>query len=516
MKLKKVLIISAIFGLIILGQSVLANDSVSAVNPGTKVVPVVSNVEISNISSDIALVSWLSNYPDISYIVYGTEDTTTGRNQTAVHKEKVTKHYLPLKELKPDTVYYFRVVSDYATGLPVESQSYHFKTLSSGLVTLAIVKIGDGLGTVTSGGNVSQNTPINCGDTCQAQFPLGTTVTLKAIAKDGSKFVGWSGDCESNSITQCLVKLNNSKIITAKFALDNVIGVDSKDRNIPRVMFWWGKVNQHWNLDKGVWETDPDGISGARENKLAYCQKFYPTTTKVIVYKKETTNTWRNVYNQGKFTSIKVSYRCVLANENVTGEDVSNVLETPDAGSICHYYPNLDYCRPFGGINPGVNPPALKDDVITSIRAFNSKKAVDEFISHGISTTTQELTFKERADAVKAYKTAFNKLPENQKALADTAKIANGEIPTTVSVQAETKAKTEFKKIYKRSVDLKKPQEASVIKVMAYGISPVAAKRNLEAEKAGVAKFVKTYKRLPKSDWDWNIVKAISYANDVK
>lgn len=139
----------------------------------------------------------------------------------------------------------------------------------------------------------------------------------------------------------------------------DAISSNSDDRNVPRVMFWWGKVNQHWDLEKGVWATDADGLSGAREDKMAYCQKFYPKTVKVVEYKKETTNTWRNAYNQGQFTSVKLSYRCVQADESVEQEDVSKRLEKPDSGSICYYYPNLDYCRPFGGTNPGINPPAL-------------------------------------------------------------------------------------------------------------------------------------------------------------
>ncbi len=590
MKLKKVFIILAIFGLIFVSSRALADEKVDSANITPKVAPIISNVEITNISSNQTLVSWLSNYPDISYILYGTEDTTSGRNRVAMYKENVVKHYLPLKELKPDTTYYFRIVSDFATGTPIESQSYNFKTLSEGLVSLAVIKTGNGVGVVTSGNNISQDTVINCGDTCKAQFPINTVVTLTALAKDGSKFVGWGGDCELSSPTQCVIKLNNSKVVTAKFELTGTITPDPNAVNVPRVMFWWGKVNQHWNLAKGVWETDADGISGARENKLAYCKKFYPTTAKVVVYGKETIKTWRNAYNQGQFTSIKISYRCVLANENVSGDDVSNLAETPDAGSICFSYPNLDYCRPFGGDNPGINPPALKEAENTNVSekknevakakievtaettkkifennkealekaqsltnekinqllkendqlrsklkereneiiylknlqagvkpiSADAKTSLNNFITYGVDTTTKELTTQERAAAVTAYKTAFNRLPDNKVALADTIKIASGETPITVSPQAEAKAKTEFKKIYKRAVDLTKSQEASVVKVMAYGIAPASESRNLAAEKAGVNKFVKTYKRLPKSNWDWNIVKAVSYANDVK
>jgi|GEM_PF-2976373 len=459
----------------------------------------------------------------------------------------------------------------------------------SDFVSLAVLKAGDGVGVVTSGNSASQDTKINCGETCKAEFFINTTITLTAIAKEGSKFVGWSGDCKSDTPTQCTLNLNNSKIVTAKFELtNNVITVDPSERNMPRVMFWWGKVNQHWNLEKGIWETDADGISGAREDKLSYCKKFYPTTVKVVEYKNETTNTWRNAYNQGQFNSTKLSYRCVLASESVSQEDVSKRLEKPDSGSICYYYPNLDYCRPFGGDNPGINPPALKEATIKETVAVNfnnargivsvpgagtinpstaavidkadslsndrlnqlleennqlrnklkereneinylkslqtgvkpisadAKQSLTNFITYGVDETTKDLSAKERASAVASYKAAFNKLPATKVELADTIKIASGEAPTTVSVAAETKAKAEFKKIYKRAVDLKKPQEASVVKVMAYGITVPAENRDLKAEKAGVDKFIKTYKRTPKSAWDWNVVKAISYSSDVK
>lgn len=79
----------------------------------------------------------------------------------------------------------------------------------------------------------------------------------------------------------------------------------------PRIMYWQGKVNQHFDIYKKVWRTDPDGVSGAQLHKLRYCQKFYPNTTQVQPYRNETTNTWKNRRNQGQFTSTKLSYECV-------------------------------------------------------------------------------------------------------------------------------------------------------------------------------------------------------------
>ena len=115
----------------------------------------------------------------------------------------------------------------------------------------------------------------------------------------------------------------SSENINPDFAIQNVkYGI-----NVPKIMFWWGKVNQHWDLERREWQTDEDGSSGAKENKLEYCRKFYPETVKVVVYKPETIQTWRASGNSGEYASTKISYRCVLVNENVDGEDVSNLPE---------------------------------------------------------------------------------------------------------------------------------------------------------------------------------------------
>jgi hypothetical protein len=49
---------------------------------------------------------------------------------------------------------------------------------------------GNGFGTITS------SLPgINCGPTCSASFPYGTTITLEATPSIGSSFGGWNSDC---------------------------------------------------------------------------------------------------------------------------------------------------------------------------------------------------------------------------------------------------------------------------------------------------------------------------------
>lgn len=87
----------------------------------------------------------------------------------------------------------------------------------------------------------------------------------------------------------------------------------SDDDNYPRIMYWPGKVNQHWDVKSQSWMTDADGTSGADIDKLVYCKKFYPNTTFVAPYKRETISTWHSSGNLGNYKGTVVSDFCVAA-----------------------------------------------------------------------------------------------------------------------------------------------------------------------------------------------------------
>lgn len=93
------------------------------------------------------------------------------------------------------------------------------------------------------------------------------------------------------------------------FALMLTPGSSNKNKS-PRVMFWYGKVNQHFDVKNKTWMTDSDAYSGAEMNKLTYCQKFYPRTIRVAPYKEETINSWHSVGNTGQYEATKMSYLC--------------------------------------------------------------------------------------------------------------------------------------------------------------------------------------------------------------
>jgi phospholipase C len=75
---------------------------------------------------------------------------------------------------------------------------------------LTLQSTGTGAGTITS-----SPSGIQCGFTCIANFPTGTSVKLTATPESGAKFEGWSGACSGTST--CTVDLTAATSATAKF-----------------------------------------------------------------------------------------------------------------------------------------------------------------------------------------------------------------------------------------------------------------------------------------------------------
>jgi len=97
--------------------------------------------------------------------------------------------------------------------LPDNLWSNTMTVSGSSAPTLKIVKVGSGSGTVIS------NSAINCGNTCSATFPTGTTITLKASPWQDSSFIGWSGCQPEAAQLSCTVTLNSDTTVSANFGI---------------------------------------------------------------------------------------------------------------------------------------------------------------------------------------------------------------------------------------------------------------------------------------------------------
>lgn len=113
-----------------------------------------------------------------------------------------------------------------------------------------------------------------------------------------------------------IVKINDATLIVP-------------NNKMPRVMFWWGKVNQHIDLATGTWQTDSNGLepyAGASVDKLEYCKRIYPTSIAIKAYMFETIPTWHDRGNVNNYTSTNLSYRCIQEGEKINEISEGNVL----------------------------------------------------------------------------------------------------------------------------------------------------------------------------------------------
>lgn len=85
-------------------------------------------VEVKNITSNSVVVVWKSNNPDISSILYGTENSPNGINMVAKDTNLTKDHILKLGPLASDKKYYFQILSDSLTENTKESKVFDFKT----------------------------------------------------------------------------------------------------------------------------------------------------------------------------------------------------------------------------------------------------------------------------------------------------------------------------------------------------------------------------------------------------
>ncbi|MEM3444642.1 MAG: S8 family serine peptidase [Thermoplasmata archaeon] len=112
------------------GNTATSTDyTFTTLSAGDSTPPVISNVAVTNITSNSATVLWTTDEPSSSIVEYGT---TTSYGQTASGAGGVTSHSVLLSGLTASTTYHFRVKSVDAAGNTATSTDYTFTTLPQG------------------------------------------------------------------------------------------------------------------------------------------------------------------------------------------------------------------------------------------------------------------------------------------------------------------------------------------------------------------------------------------------
>jgi hypothetical protein len=156
------------------------------------------------------------------------------------------------------------------------------------------------------------------------------------------------------------------------------------------------------------------------------------------------------------------------------------------------------------------------DSIIAKIKALQAEldnvtaeaNSVKQFIALGTPTTI-DLGQAERAKVVANYQIVYKKIPDSQDEWEDVLKIANGQRPDERNLAKEREAQKSFRKLVKRAPDFSKPADDAAISYIAYGIRPET--RDLKAESAAVKIFRSSFGKNPKTEQDWNVVRAAAY-----
>jgi hypothetical protein len=203
--------------------------------------PVISNIQVSNITSNGATITWTTNQPSNSVVEYGK---TTSYGSSKSDSAMVTNHSITLTGLTPDTTYNFRVKSTNSFSITATSSNNTFKTLSD-VVYPTITVDGNasdwnGITPVVTGSTSVQSLHVTNDDDNLYLLVKGTGLNVKGqfyIDTDNNKSTGYNPTGWGQSGADYLLENNylwqyngvnnswswtNSKIISS-FAKNNSV-----------------------------------------------------------------------------------------------------------------------------------------------------------------------------------------------------------------------------------------------------------------------------------------------------
>jgi hypothetical protein len=424
----------------------------------------ISNIQATNITSTSAVINWISSRPDISYLQYGTENSDNGINREARNDNKVTVHSLLISNLNSNRTYYFRISGDShvdqnVTVFNFKSEIYNFTTLSQPLTNTGVTKLGDGTYELKEGDKVKLDNGL---------------IIVPVYFESGS------GSNQFHNV-KFDVHLGATKLTTTDFTR---VGWDTKTFEAKAAFY--DNFNVKYSFKVYVDELATSG--GVWQSKITF------KSGQTIRLETGQTVESKTVQPTNQISQITANAN-LLANDKM-GEILAELKQLRN--QVKEQETEIRYLKSL-----------IKDVKTISEKA---QETINNFITYGVDTNTEKLGAGERAAVMNSYKAAFDKLPETEAELTDAIKIANGRWPSATSAEAESQAKAQFQKIYKRKPDMNGAKDAAAVTIMAYGLRQRAENRNLNSEKAGIKIFKAIYGHAPQTTQEWNIMQAITYS----
>ena len=150
--------------------------------------------------------------------------------------------------------------------------------------------------------------------------------------------------------------------------------------------------------------------------------------------------------------------------------------------------------------------PLVSSSGAERVSAGNTSRMVN-FVNYGTETTLR-LGAGERAGVLYCFEDVHGRLPESEDDWDDVLKIANGRWPKQTSASKETAAEKKFKEIYLREPDRTNPHDDAAVVIITYGLKPFH--RGLDNERAAIKTFKYLYNKLPVTNLEWKMIRAIA------
>ncbi len=162
-----------------------------------------------------------------------------------------------------------------------------------------------------------------------------------------------------------------------------------------------------------------------------------------------------------------------------------------------------------------VESPTPPKDIVTRINEEAALVFAQSDPSAYFKNTGTESTLilgsGERQAAISSFIEAYGKNPTTLADWIDILNIANGRWPITVNKTVEARAYINFRLVYGRNADMKNSTDVNALKMMGYGVRG-AFPRNLNSERAAIARFKTIFGFNPTTARHWNIMRAIAYS----
>lgn len=151
----------------------------------TRANPTITNsIEITNLSSNQGLIIFESDAPESAWVIYGTSQNKLDKiagdvRDLEANKKSYRVHYIAIKDLTPETKYFYKIVSNNKIFAKSDATPFEFKTLPVTKQTLDLRPIYGRV--VTKSGAPAQDTIII--------LRASSIQPLSAITKNGGDFV---------------------------------------------------------------------------------------------------------------------------------------------------------------------------------------------------------------------------------------------------------------------------------------------------------------------------------------